>query len=93
MKALGAVAELSDQEPLYAAAAGVLATAVVLRDGFHWVFEIGPGNKVQQRKVDVGARIGDRIEVGAGLPRESRVVAQGDDHASQRAEGSGLLVR
>ncbi|NJC06226.1 membrane-associated phospholipid phosphatase [Sphingomonas kaistensis] len=36
VKALGAVAELSDQEPLYAAAAGVLATAVVLRDGPTW---------------------------------------------------------
>lgn len=33
---LGAVSELSDQEPLYAAAAGVLATAVVLRDGPTW---------------------------------------------------------
>lgn len=36
VKALGAAAELSDQEPLYAAAAGVLITAVVMRDGPTW---------------------------------------------------------
>jgi HlyD family secretion protein len=52
-------------------------SAVVLRDGFHWVFQIGPGNQVQQRKVDVGARVGDRIEVSGGLARDARVVAQG----------------
>jgi HlyD family secretion protein len=49
----------------------------VLRDGFHWVFQIGPSNQVQQRKVDVGARVGDRIEVSGGLARDARVVAQG----------------
>ena len=34
--ALGAVSDLSDQEPLYAAAGGVLLTAAVLRDGPTW---------------------------------------------------------
>lgn len=52
-------------------------TAVVLRDGFNWVFQIGPDNKVQQRKVSVGARIGERIEISGGLSKEARVVAQG----------------
>jgi HlyD family secretion protein len=56
-------------------------SAVVLRDGFHWVFAIGNDNKVQQRKVSVGARIangsGDRIEVTGGLPPGARIVADG----------------
>ncbi len=52
-------------------------SAVVLRDGFHWVFVIGEGNKVQQLKVSVGARVGDRIEITGGLPKDARVVAQG----------------
>lgn len=36
MQALGAVSDLSDQEPLYAASAAVLTTAVALRDGPTW---------------------------------------------------------
>src|SRR6476661_8792520 len=31
VRAIGAISDLSDQEPLYAAAAGVLATAAVMR--------------------------------------------------------------
>ncbi len=52
-------------------------SAVVLRDGFNWVFQIGPNNKVQQLKVNVGARVGDRIEIVSGLPKDARVVSQG----------------
>jgi HlyD family secretion protein len=56
-------------------------SAVVLRDGFHWVFQIGQGNKVQQLKVTVGARVatasGERIEITGGLDKGARVVAQG----------------
>jgi hypothetical protein len=51
--------------------------AVVLRDGFHWVFQIGEGNKVQQLKVNVGSRVGERIEITGGLAKNARVVAQG----------------
>lgn len=36
VKALGAISDLSDQEPLYAASAAVLGTAVLLRDGPTW---------------------------------------------------------
>ena len=36
VRALGAVSDLSDQEPLYAAAAATLITAVMLRDGRTW---------------------------------------------------------
>jgi HlyD family secretion protein len=52
-------------------------SAVVLRDGFNWVFLIGPENRVQQRKVNVGARIGERVEIVGGLAKDARVVAQG----------------
>ena len=52
-------------------------SAVVLRDGFNWVFQIGANNKVQQLKVGVGARIGERIEITGGLAKDARVVAQG----------------
>jgi undecaprenyl-diphosphatase len=36
VKALGSLSDLSDQEPIYAACAAVLATAVVMRDGPTW---------------------------------------------------------
>jgi membrane-associated phospholipid phosphatase len=36
IRGLGAVSDLSDQEPLYAAAAGTLVTAALLRDGRAW---------------------------------------------------------
>jgi len=52
-------------------------SAVVLRDGFNWVFQIVANNKVQQLKVGVGSRVGDRIEIVSGLPKDARVVAQG----------------
>jgi RND family efflux transporter MFP subunit len=52
-------------------------SAVVLRDGFNWVFVLGANNKVQQQKVSVGARVGERIEVTGGLTNGARVVAQG----------------
>jgi len=51
--------------------------AVVLRDGFHWVYQVGAGDKVQQLKVGVGARIGERVEITSGVTKGARVVAQG----------------
>lgn len=36
VRTLGAISDLSDQEPLYAAAAGTLVTAALLRDGRSW---------------------------------------------------------
>ena len=51
--------------------------AVLLREGFHQVFVIGPDRRVQQRKVEVGRRLGERIEITAGLDATARVVAAG----------------
>lgn len=68
-------------------------SAVVLRDGFHWVFQLGAGDKVQQRKVAVGARVatpgGERIEITGGLPAGARVVADG---AGFLADGDTVRV-
>ncbi|MDZ7855470.1 efflux RND transporter periplasmic adaptor subunit [Sphaerotilus sp.] len=52
-------------------------TAVVLRDGYSYVFRLVQGNRVQQTKVQVGRRLGDRVEVTSGLDAAAQVVAQG----------------
>jgi HlyD family secretion protein len=52
-------------------------SAVLLRDGFSYVFRVGEGNKVQQVKVAVGQRSGDRVAVTSGLDAKASVVAQG----------------
>ena len=52
-------------------------TAVLLREGFSQVFVVGADGRVQQRKVEVGRRLGDRVEVTSGLDASTRVVAAG----------------
>ena len=52
-------------------------SAVLLRDGFSYVLRVGPDSKVVEAKVDVGRRIGDRIEIIGGLDPAERVVAAG----------------
>ena len=52
-------------------------SAVLLRDGFSYVLRVGPDSKVTQAKVSVGRRVGDRIEITAGLDAAARVVAAG----------------
>lgn len=51
--------------------------AVVLRDGFNYVFGVTPENRVQQTKVKTGRRIGDRVEVLEGLKPDAAVVVSG----------------
>ncbi len=51
-------------------------TAVLLRDGFSYVFQIDK-DKVRQLKVEVGRRQGDRVEIRAGLNNGRPVVASG----------------
>lgn len=52
-------------------------SAVLLRDGFSYVFRLGADNKVAQTKVTVGRRVGERIEITGGLDPAARVVASG----------------
>lgn len=52
-------------------------SAVLLRDGFPYVFRLGQQNKVAQTKVVVGQRVGDQIEIVSGIAPDTRVVASG----------------
>lgn len=52
-------------------------SAVLLRDGFHIVMLVGADGRLSQRKVEVGRRTGERIEITGGLPADARVVASG----------------
>lgn len=52
-------------------------SAVLLRDGFSYVFRVGSEGRVSQVKVSVGRRQGDRIEVSSGLGLQDAVVASG----------------
>ena len=51
--------------------------ALVLRDGFYFVFVLGNDNKVAQTKVQLGGAVSNTIEVTAGLREGDRVVTQG----------------
>lgn len=51
--------------------------AVVLREGFSYVFRLMPDNRVQQVKIKTGRRIADRIEVLEGLKPDTLVAVSG----------------
>jgi RND family efflux transporter MFP subunit len=53
------------------------ASAVQLREGFSYVFQVAPDSKVRETKITVGRRAGDRVEVTAGLAPDARVVVSG----------------
>ncbi len=52
-------------------------TAVLLRDGFSYVFRIGQDGRVVQTKVTIGQRVGDQVAVTSGLEAGAQVVATG----------------
>ena len=52
-------------------------SAVLLRDGFSYVMRVGPDSRVAETKVGVGRRVGDKVEITAGIDAASRVVASG----------------
>lgn len=52
-------------------------TAVVVRDGFSYVYTVGPDHKVSQLKVRTGRLNGERVEVQSGLLPEAQVVVSG----------------
>ena len=51
--------------------------AVVVRDGFNYVFTVGKDNKVAQQKVEAGRRVGDQVEILKGLSAEATVAVAG----------------
>lgn len=51
--------------------------AVVVRDGFNYVFTVGKENKVAQQKVEAGRRVGDQVEILKGLSADATVAVAG----------------
>lgn len=64
-------------------------SAVLLRDGFAYVFRVGADNRVEQVKVDVGRRLAERVEVKNGIDATTRVVETG---AGFLADGDTVRV-
>lgn len=69
------------------AALTVPQSAILIRDGFSYVYIIGADNRVTQTKVQTGRRAADRVEV-AGVTADARLVASGAGFLN-----SGDLVR
>ena len=55
----------------------VPSQALVVRDGFAYVFLLKPDNRVQQVKVQAGRRTTDGVEIREGVQSTSVIVAQG----------------
>jgi HlyD family secretion protein len=61
----------------------VVQTAVVVRDGFSFVYKVGPDNRVKQIKVQTGRLVGNQVELVAGVKLEDRLVASGAGFLSE----------
>ena len=70
------------------AALSVPQTAVVVRDGFSYVYRVGPDKRVTQLKVQTGRILGEQIEIQNGVKPEDKLVASGGSFLSD-----GDLVR
>ena len=64
-------------------------TAVLLREGFAYVFRLEGDSHVAQTKVTLGRRLGERIEILGGLDPQARVVENG---AGFLADGDTVKV-
>jgi HlyD family secretion protein len=63
-------------------------SAVVVRDGFSYVYSVGGDQRVSQRKVQVGRIVGNQVEIQSGIKAEDRLVVSGGSFLSD-----GDLVR
>lgn len=52
-------------------------SAVVLREGFAYIFRLEGESRVAQAKVQLGRRVGERVEITDGLAADARIVATG----------------
>ena len=52
-------------------------TALIIRDGFSYVYRVGADSRVAQVKVQTGRMAGDRVEITSGLAADARLVASG----------------
>ncbi len=51
--------------------------AVVVRDGFSYLFKVGPGNRVIQQRVETGRRVGNLVEITQGITAGMTVAVSG----------------
>ena len=58
-------------------------TAVLVRDGFSYVYRVGADNKISQLKVQTGRVVGDQIEVQSGVKVDDKLVASGGSFLSE----------
>jgi RND family efflux transporter MFP subunit len=63
--------------------------AIVERDGYRYVFVLGDGDVVSQRRVELGVREGGVVQVREGLEADERVVVEG---AGFLADGDRVRV-
>lgn len=52
-------------------------SAVLLRDGFHYVMNVGPKSNVVMKKVAIGRRVAGRVEILAGVAPNEAIIASG----------------
>lgn len=70
-------------------AATLPQSAVVLREGFAYVFRLEGEDRVAQTKVVTGRRVGERVEIVSGLSEGARVVESG---AAFLADGDAVKI-
>jgi HlyD family secretion protein len=58
-------------------------TAIVVRDGFSYVYRVGADNKVTQLKVQTARVVGDQVEVQSGVQASDKLVASGGSFLSE----------
>jgi RND family efflux transporter MFP subunit len=64
-------------------ALSVPQTAVVVRDGFSYVYRVGTDKRVTQLKVQTGRINGDQVEIQNGVKPEDKLVASGGSFLSE----------
>jgi hypothetical protein len=57
-------------------------TAVVVRDGFSYVYRVGADKHVSQLKVQTGRVVGEQVEIQSGVKPEDQLVASGGSFLS-----------
>lgn len=57
-------------------------TAVVVRDGFSYVYRVGDDRRVSQLKVQTGRVVGEQVEIQSGVKPEDKLVASGGSFLS-----------
>lgn len=61
----------------HASVLAVPQSAVVSRDGYNYVYQVAANNRVAQMRITVGRRLGDKVEVVAGMAPDSILAGQG----------------